>query len=376
SKLQDQTCPTTFITHCKDVAQFHSSEYAKRENYLTFARGVVWTDRDFAEFAKQNKKPISLQWCKDSQRAFLGAMVQNKFDATFAPLDSKSKKASKMAEMLKWRYMRDAENLEFSEKDKKLISDCWATGVAYQELFAITEPGERPEYQLTNENVLAIYWDPNSTRLGRRDDAQFVDRAKYISLEDLQLNFPDEDFSDLEERISETYTSVSKVADRGHESEDFRNGLFLVRERFYKVTEREYHKLDEEENKVPIDENEAKGYEESNKSSEEKTFIGRSEKEYLYLAIACPAWKQEKFLFNGRLKLQPRSDRNSKKVLWPILECIAESIGSDPIGFAEAMIDPVKIANGILTQTYHVARHAASTAKLYKPDFFKDERTA
>jgi len=381
SKLQEQEDASKFIQNSNDVLLYYAVEYSKLENFLNFARGKIFTERDYADFAKQNKKPIALLWQKDSQRAFLGAMVQNRFSASFQPFDVKNEKSVKMAENLKYRYMRDAEALEFAEKDKRLISDFWATGRAYQELYAELSPGDRPQYFLNNENVLGIYWDPNSRDLGRRSDAQFVERRKYVSLEDLQLNFEDEDFCDLETSMSDSYTAVNKVADRGHETELSRNGLFMVIERFYKVTEREYYKLDEYNKKTPISEEEAKATKLANKEAQKKGgpkagYIGRSEKEYMYLAIACPSWSGTKFLFNGKCRLQPRSDRNSNKVLWPILECIAEAVGGEAVGFAEALVDPVKIASGIMTQQYHIIRHAASTAKVFKPDHFKSPTIA
>ena len=379
TRLEKSQNANDLISLHSEVSRYYSVDYSKKEELLQFAAGKVWTNRELQDFALAGKKPVSFAFAQDSQRAFVGAITQNRYDITFKPTEDSDQGIS---DVLKYRYTHDAYHLKFAHKDIALIQKAWATGSAWQELYVYINPGDKPKFVLNNENVVAIYPDPNS-KPGDRRDAKFIQRVKFISVEDLKDNFRNFDFTELENKINQgSYEQIDKVVDRGHEDKITRNGLVKVIEHFYKCYKSTAVIQDDYQNEIgKIEESELgelkKQYPDryiENHGKYPDGFIYERQMEYLCIAIICPAWSETEYLYNGRYHSQPRDPR-TKDVLWPFIELVAEENGDQAMGFAELLKDPVKLSNSIITQILHSARFADS-GNAFKPDFFIDEKEA
>lgn len=366
--LQRSTRASDLINHHKQVETYYLETFDQHEINYRYVRGKPYTDKQLTEFRRKSKAPVSFNYIKDSERTILGTFAQQRYDVKFSPREPSDQKLS---DLLEARYKWEAYQLGFEKRDIDLMATAWTTGSANQDVFIRYTPGAKPVIAARNQNPFAIYWDPNSRDLGDRKDAQFVDRVSWMSEEDLEHSFPEFDFEERDtEDTTNGYDKTDVFADRSHESMDEKNGLYKVIERIYKVRESEFYTFDEQEARKPV-----KDVKEFRRSPEGKGRpIFSVDKEFLYVAIACPA-KTDKYLYNDKYHCQPRNQL-TQELLWPIVELVADSTGSEPVGFVEHMISPSQLINSLIAQVYHAARHSVSGGFFVKRKYFKTETEA
>lgn len=367
--LQKSTVANDLISHHKTVSTYYAEQFDQSEINYRYARGKPYTDQELTEFRRKSKAPVSFNYIKDSERTLLGTFAQQRYDIKFSPREPGDQKLS---DLLEQRYKWEAYLLGFEKKDIELMAAAWTTGSSNQDVFVSYTPSQKPRIQARNQNPFAIYWDPDSRELGSRRDAQFVDRVSWMSLEDLEHAFPEFDFENEESSDSSgEYTKTTVFADRSHESHDEKNGLYKVIERIYKVRQSEFFTFDEQENKKPIED--LKQFKKTPEAKGRPIFS--IDKEFFYVAIACPFFTAEKYLYNDKYHCQPRN-QHTEELIWPIVELVADSTGNEPVGFVEHMISPSRLINSMISQIYHSARHAVSGGFFYKTKFFKSEDEA
>jgi hypothetical protein len=349
--------------HHQQVRTYYSDLNTKKREAFDFLRGVQWNDEELNRFRQLNKAPVVLNGLKTSERTVIGLFLQNRYDVKFSPFEPNDQNIS---DILNSIYIHTENSQNWAFKDIEVIRQAWACGLAYQEVYMDVEPGREPRMCTNVLNPFAVYFDPESRDLITREDALFVDRETWVTPEYLSDKF-DIPLNELEALIDDTVRKDGEVyRDLSHETLDRRNGRIRIVERFYKSYRKILYIIDAEMNRIEVPP-EAR---EQLKSLGQEVY--RDREETLNLAIMCPAYNTGKYLFNDEYHNQPR-DVSSQKIIWPILEMVAESLNGDPSGFVLPQAGANKVTNSVMSTIVHAAKHAASTAYLRKKGAFDDE---
>lgn len=386
------------VDHHRYVIQFYEDTNKKRRRAFDFVRGQHYTADELEQYKIRRKTPLVFNQLKASERTILGMFLQNKYDVKFSAVEPGDQDIADVLEQLRiWESNRNDD----LNKDLETVRQAWAGGSAYQECWVETAPGKQPVIKTQNLNPFAVYWDPSSVDLISRKDASFVDVDTWASEEDLVSKFPESaEFIKLGLRSynssAQGYEGVDKSVDRDHESRISRNGQYRVTERYFRFNKRTFFYLNEEDGfKMNIEQDDLEKYKEDYPENK----VQSEDQEELWLAVACEAIVQGlantdvsaynksygdkdegeapglQYLYLGKYHAQP-IDPSDGKIIYPILEMVAESLNGEPSGFVEAQIDPQRVVNSMISNKAHSAKHAASQAKLIDYSAFKDEKEA
>lgn len=383
------------------VIQFYENRNKIRRRAHDFVRGKQHSEDELEQYRIKRKAPIVYNQLKTSERTILGMFLQNKYDIKFTAVEPGDQDMSDVLEQLRiWESNRNDD----LNKDLSTVRDAWAGGTAYQECWVETAPGKDPVIRTQNLNPFAVYFDPNSKDLISRKDAAFVDVDSWLTEEEMVEKWPESaDF--IKEGLrayspnSNGYEAVNKAIDQDHESRIERNGTYRVTERYFRLNRKVFFYLNEKENvRTNIDKEDLEAY----KADYPSHRVQSESKEELWLAIACEAvvqglagsdYKAE----NQRLKVDNEEDEDAVdglqylylgpyhsqpvdpadgKVIWPIIEMVAESLNGEPQGFVEHEFDPQSVINSMIANKVHSAKHASSQSKLIDYTAFKDENEA
>lgn len=356
----------------KEVVAYWTNFHNLIETCLRFVRGKQWTEKEEALFTKKNKTALVFNQMKPAERTILGLFIQNKYDVKFSPRESNSQDISDILQKL---YAFTAYSQDWSHLDIEMVRQAWATGVSYMELYVDVVPGQKPRMCSQVLNPFSIFWDPESRELVTRGDAEFVDRDTWVAFPALQERWPDvfKDEADMPGAQGQsTFQQNTTFADRSAQYYDAKNNRFKLTERYYKVRKKAWFAMDPSWNRMDIQnptpdvlaKYKAEGYQ-----------VFSENREYLYLAIICPAWNSGKYLFNGPYHCQPR-DLVTGKIIWPILELIAESLNGEPSGFVEHLMPANKLINSSVSNIFHASKHAATTGLMRKKKLFGGDENA
>lgn len=365
--LQESQSAEDLIRSHDAVVQYHEASRAKIEECFKALRGDIWSDKEKELFRIKKKTPIVLNNLKPSERTILGLFIKNKYDVKFSPFEPTDQD---ITDVLVQLYLSTSNGQGWKEKDVEIFRQAWAGGVAYQDCYVDYKPGKEPRIRTANQNVFVISWDPDSRELITREDAEFVDREGWYPFEQLKAKFPDIllDTDNPLESLDGSYQTVEAYRDRTSQYLDTRNGKIKVIERYYRAREWAYYAILPDGNKMVLERKDVDAF----KVDYPDAKIFADEMEFLNLAVTAPAVNKTKYLFNDRYHCQPR-DPDTDKIIFPILEMVAESLNGDPSGFVEHEIMANKILSGIMSNIYHGIKHSASTSYFADRSRFRDE---
>ncbi len=345
---------------------------AARENCYDFLSGNQWTDEE-REVAKQKKKAlVEFNKLIPSKRAFVGAMLQQRYDVKPSPRTPQSQNKSDIyAAVYHWQ----ADTCDVKYKDPQVITNAWAGGSSWQESYVEITPGKKPRVICTNQNDFAMYPDPNRRDLVNNSDCEFIDRISWMAKDAIVEAFPDmeaEIEATLQTFVNISYDETKTYADRTHEWENIRNGKFKVIERFYKVRKKNWFG-EQGGNRIDIGQDADLETRTQFKQDypDHKLYFEREE--LLYLAIACPAMGQM-FLYNNEYHCQPR-DVVTDRIMFPFVELVDEDLNGQPAGHVAPQIGPIKVLNSLAVNTIFAVKNAAGQGHIISADHF-DEQTA
>jgi hypothetical protein len=343
------------------VTAYWSPFWDKMELYYDNLSGEMWTPDEKLLFKRKKKAPVVINDLKPAERTILGLFIQNKYDVKFAPREE----AQDISDVLQQLYAWTAYTQDWAFKDIELVRQAWCGGVAYQEVFVKVVPGEEPTIITQTLNPFSIGWDPESRDLINREDAEFVDRDTWVSFQDLAEMWPDKITTEdaLSNQGATAFQQSKTYADRTAEFYDNKNNRYKVTERLYKVRKTKWKAADGKTSLDVQDPQNRKKYE------QEGYQLHRQTEEQLFLAIICPAWQIGEYLYNGPYHCQPR-DLFSKKIIWPYLELVAESVNGVPGGFVQHLVQINRLKNSAVSNLFHAQKHASSTALLRKKRLF------
>jgi hypothetical protein len=370
--LHKSTDATVLIASHDSVVEFHVPNMETRELCHNYLAGDPWTDEE-REVARQKKKPLTeFNPLKTSERTFVGSMIQNRYDIKPAPREPGDQTRS---DIYSHMYHWTADLAEVRFKDPGLTRSAWAGGNAWQESFVEVTPGKKPRIIVNNENNFAIYPDPNRRDLINNSDCEFIDRESWMSRTQLADAIPDKEdeiLSALQDPQTTNYERTKIIADRSHESENYRNGKFRVIERFYKVRKKNWYGISPTTEKIHIGEDASKDVRDQFRQDYPDHTIYHEREEYLYIAIVCPSAGND-FLYNGPYHCQPR-DTTTGRIMFPLVELVDEDLDGQPGGHVFHQISGIKLINSLLTNKLFAAKNASGQSHVGSSDHF-DEAT-
>lgn len=349
-----------YQSHLQVIA-YWSPYWDRMELYYDNLSGEMWTPEEKLVFKRKKKAPVVINDLKPAERTILGLFIQNKYDVKFAPREE----AQDISDVLQKLYAWTAYTQDWNFKDIELVRQAWCGGVGYQEVYVKVTPGKEPQIITNALNPFSIAWDPESRDLINREDATFVDRDTWISYDDLSELWPDKVTSpdDLTSQGQQAFQQGKTYADRSTEFYDAKNNRYKVTERLYKVKRVKWFATDGQ-SKLEVQSPQDRA-----KYKQEGFDLHSETEEMLYLAIVCPAWQIGEYLYNGEYHCQPR-DLFSDKIIWPILELVAESINGVPGGFVQHLVQINRLKNSAVATLFHAQKHASSTALVRKRKLF------
>ena len=363
---------TVLIASHDSVVEFHTPNMEVRELCHDYLAGDPWTPEE-REVARQKKKPLTeFNPLKTSERTFVGAMIQNRYDVKPAPREPNDQSKSDVYTAM---YHWTADLTETRYKDPNLVRSAWAGGNAWQESFVEVTPGKKPRIIVNNENNFGIYPDPNRRDLVNNSDCEFIDRVTWMSRSQLADAIPDKEdeiLSGLPDPQSTTYENTKVYADRTHETSHYRNGKYKVIERFYKVRKKNWMGVSPQGEKISVGQDVSQEVREAFREDypDHRLYVEREE--YLYLAIVCPALGGV-FLYNDEYHCQPR-DTTTGRIMFPLVELVDEELDGQPTGHVFHQISGIKLINSLLTNKLYAAKNAAGQSHVGSADHF-DEAT-
>lgn len=354
----------------ESVVEFYEPRMAARELAHDFVKGNHWTDEERETARSKKKALVEFNKLKTSERAFIGSIIQQRYDVKPAPREPNDQnKADVYSAMYHWTA--DVTDVRF--KDPALVRDAWAGGNAWQESYVEITPGRKPRIIVENQNNFACYPDPNRRDLINNSDMEFFDRVSWLSKSQITDAVPDKE-AEIEAALCHTdeykYDRDDKVyADRAHEWKHYRNGKYKVIERFYRVRRKMWFGINQGQ-RMDI------GYDAS--PDVRKQFqddypgytLHAEREEFLNLAIVVPAMGGE-YLYNDRYHCQPR-DPVTTRIIFPFVELVDEDLDGEPAGHVAPQIGPIKLLNSLMVNKLYQAKNAAGQSHVVSSDHFDD----
>lgn len=352
-----------------DVVEYYETYNDKREQMERFRKGKMWTEEELDIMRRKGKAPVVFNKIIGPIRTIMGTFINNRYDIKPAPFEPTDQDIS---DLLTQRYHYTAHHEMCRYKDPAMIETALVEGEAWQESYIDVNPGMKPRLVVKNQNSKAIYPDPNSTDMIDRSDCDFIDRDSWLTLGDLLEWFPEH--SGALKAALEGYSTDGNAYegkdDRSHETQIMRNGRFRVTERLYKVRKRMWTAVSPDaEDEVFIGEDQTGDLRESFIEDYPEHTMTSTVEEYLYLAVACKAWSNDEFLYNGEYHCQPRDPRTGR-ILFPLVQLYCESYSGESNGFVEFMKDPNRVINSMMANKLHASKHAVNTSLILDPANF------
>lgn len=375
-ELQHSTLAYDLIQHHNYVVEYYEAYNNNRELNHNFVRGFHYEEGELARLRDKRKTPVVFNQVKTSERTILGLWINNKYAVKFS---ATSPQDDDIGEILEQLNIWEAEQQGDEMHDIDLVRQAWAGGNSFQECYMDVQEGSKPLMHTSNQNPFAIYWDPESRELITRGDARFVDRdtwAGYPEVMRLVETLNPKLKNNVKEQLGNTkqgddgYDYTTVFADRDHEHRKERNGAYLVTERFYKV-DGIVHFAEMGDERIDIDDEDLKDFKKENPS----VTIQKEYAEELWLAIVVEDFSNNEYIYNDKYHNQPRDPR-TKKIIWPILEMVAESLAGEPQGFVEHERSPNKIINAMMSNILSSATHSAAASMMIDPSAFVSETEA
>jgi hypothetical protein len=371
-ELQHSKLASDLIQHHRYVIEYYEQYNNNREVNHNFVRGFHYDPDELKRYRDKRKTAIVFNQVKTSERTILGLWINNKYAVKFAATTPQD---DDVAEILEQLNIWESDQQGDEHHDIDLVRQAWAGGNSFQECWMDVRDGKKPLMKTGNQNPFAVYWDPESRRLITREDARFVDRDSWWAYPDLIRKWPKEK-KGLKEQMANTdlgdsgYDDTIIYADRDHEVRKERNGMYMVTERFYLV-EGEQSFFEMGDSKVIVDKEDEKDFAEKFPGMQ----LQKEKVDELYLAVVCEDYNNTEYLYNGPYHCQPR-DARTEKIIWPILEMVAEELAGEPQGFVDHERSPNKVINAMISNIVSSATHSAAAAMLIDPSAFVSETEA
>lgn len=346
------------------VVRFHAPAKEEAVKNLDAVDGKHYTQEELDYYKETRRVPIVMNQFPASRRTVVGTFLRERFDVEFVPVDADDQA---LADALRALAAHEDYQGKDVSQDAILAVNAWIMGSSYRYVWPETYPGETPFINNRVLNSLAVSWDPNSTELITRSDANFVDVDLWMAGEEILEKWPKAKLNPDASSGNSEYAAVDPSRDRDHETLSERNGKWHVVERYYRVREMQNCILDDNDEWIVVKDPE------KYLSFFPDAKIIRRRCESLYVAIwSCGACASDEFLYNGPYHVQPR-DSKTRKILWPVLEMVAEQVGGVAKSFVSPLRDANKVIDVMVTGIIESAKHAPSSYEVDETAYLNPE---
>lgn len=339
----------------------------KAATCLDFLCGRQWTDEEYAAAKKKNKSLVAYNFLKPAERTIIGNFIDSEWDLKWVPVGGRGD--DKLVAGLEALRIREAQQQQDKYLDSEIYSMAWATSLGYQEVAVDYAPGQKPRTRTENRNRFAVYPEATSKDVITRDDANFIDLKTFASVEDLCDAFPerkdwiiemDRGRAEASRGNVNSFVQFNVSTDRTHETQNYRDGLYAVTERYFRV--KRSHLSDEE-----------RGSSLSPITGRPYCPPGIPHTEELWYAVVVEGFGTSEYLFKGRYHFQPVNP-STGRIIWPILEMCFEAVNGEPQGGVEFDLDPARAFNALMSNLLHSAKHASSQSIFLDKGAFYSEK--
>lgn len=348
--------------HHQMVVRFHAGRNDLRAKNIDAVDGVHYTPEELHRYQETFRVPVVFNQFPSSRRTVVGTFLRERFDVEVVPVGAEDQK---LADALRALFAHEDYQGNDTHQDAIMAVNAWIGGDANRYCWPETWPGERPYIANRILNPFAVSWDPNSVELILRTDAEFVDIDLWMSGDEIAERWPDAALNPdvVVENSTGEFLPVDNARDRDHESMGHRNGKWHVVERYYRRREVVPCILDGNNEWIAI-----KDVGRFSKMFPTQKIVRRRSESLWVCQWAPEAQKDKKFLYNGPYHVQPR-DPKSGRILWPVVELVAEQIN----GVAKSFVTPLQPANKVIdvmvTGIIESAKHAPSSYEVDESAF-------
>jgi hypothetical protein len=331
-------CHKVAASH-RAAQEFYRERHDRMEACVNAVRGKIYSEAELKKHRKAKREPVVINKILSLFRTLIGALVNSKFDASFMPMEDSDQQ---LAEVLSKLAVFDGKRNDDENQNAQVYQNAYITGRGYRMCWVEQGREGQPRVKSKVLNAFAVYFDPDSTDVITRNDAQFVDVVHWLSYDELLKAFPDIEgkinIGDKKDRnFTDSYDFYDKSSNRKHEDTEELNGKRQVIERYYRVS--------------------------------------KNGKEELWLACWAPGLLgDDSFLYNGPYHVQA-IDPDTGRAMFPIVELVSDNIMGESDGFVEFLKDPSKVVSSLFTQLLEGARHTG-TGYLVDDDSFATKQEA
>ena len=357
--------------------QFWSCPFEEKSENFRFVVGEQISPEEADRYRKKYKVPVVFNPLTTSRRTIYGHMIQTRSQADFIPRGAED---SAQADVLSTLAHHEAYNQGDKFLDPEVVDEVWMGGWSNVLNDMVILPGRKPRMRQEKLGSFSVMWDPASREVITRRDARFVDVVHGKSIEELKELYPEKKriiqravTEGLEQSASYEGSAHSEYDKNRFLSTDYFNGLVKVVERYYKVVRHEHFYYDPMRKKEIL----VKDIQKFKHKAKGVTLARRS-REYLYLAVICPAITRTQrsnkasaeYLFNGEYHCRPHTCANPDQIIWPIVEMIAEHVNGRIMSFVKPQKDAIRTFNALITNILEAAKHSAAAAYLVDEEAF------
>jgi len=388
SDLRNSNDSEDLRTAAESSRQYWDSAFNEKSEDFQFVAGEQYTEAELRRYRKKHKVPITFNQLTTSRRTIMGHMITNRNQADFIPRGSED---SEQADLLSTLAHFEAYNQNDRFRDPEIIDEAWMGGWSNTLIDVDVQPGRKPKLRTQKLGPFSVVWDPASKQIITRDDARFLDIIHGKSIDELMELFPEykKVFKDAREHgLGDVSTyDQDRASDYYYNpflTTDYYNGQVKVIERYYKVVRQEWYYHDALQKKDVIVKNIQKF-----KAKVPGVQLARRRREYLYLAIICPAITQyintssgsnhkakTGYLYNAEYHCRPHRDSDPDRIIWPVVEMVAEHVNGRIMSFVRPQKDPIRTFNALVTNILESAKHSAASSYVMDKSAFVSEEEA
>lgn len=153
-----------------------------------YREGEQWTAAEKAELEKRHQPDTVNNQISVVVNRLVGDLVNQKFRVGFVGRNQEPDEGlgNALSDLL--MHVRQSNDLEFEERD--MAEDGFTGGMGVLDMSISFDDMDQPEIKVRNEDPLIVFPDPDSRRYDWNEDARFVARAKWWSIDEAAETYP------------------------------------------------------------------------------------------------------------------------------------------------------------------------------------------
>jgi hypothetical protein len=153
-----------------------------------YREGEQWTEEEKKELEERHQPDTVNNQISVVVNRLVGDLVNQKFRVGFVGRNQEPDEGlgNVLSDLL--MHVRQSNDLEFEERD--MAEDGFTGGMGVLDVSVTFDDMDQPEIKVRNEDPLIVFPDPDSRRYDWNEDARFVARAKWWSIDEAAETYP------------------------------------------------------------------------------------------------------------------------------------------------------------------------------------------